>query len=857
MNNEDTKKIAEQNLAENQLAENQVEIQKNLEINNQTPVVLNVAEKGISSKNMVLPFIPMRDIIVFPGMVIPLFLARAKSLGALEYAKANNTQMFLVLQKDSKLDTPTKNKDLYQMGVVANVLQVISLPDGASKVLFGCVARAKMVSFKENEQAYLAEVDTNVHEFLDKKDQKKAEGLKRSVINKFEDYVRDNPRLSEEVFLSLSGLDDLSKIADIITINLEVDVVSKQRALEELDLFRRLRLVNSFLIHEIYLISLETKIDTQLKAQIEKGQKEYYLNEKIKVIKKELGEAESERDRLEKEIENLKNKIKKAKMSKKAQDAAYDELGKLKLMPYMSAEGTVSRNYIDALVSLPWNRLSKNDISLEKAKEILEEDHYGLEKVKDRILEYIAVSKRAKKLKGPILCLIGPPGVGKTSLGKSIARATGREFARISLGGVRDEAEIRGHRRTYVGAMPGGIIQKLSKLKTNNPLIMLDEIDKMASDYHGDPAAALLEVLDPEQNSTFNDHYLEVDYDLSNIMFITTANSYDIPDALLDRMEIINIEGYIESEKINIAKNFLIKKELEANVLTSDEIEFTDGAIIDIIRYYTREAGVRFLEQTIAKICRKVVKEILLSKLPKKEKIVITSDNLEKYLGVRRFKFGLIEEQDQVGQVNGLAWTEVGGDLLQIEVAIVKGKGNAIYTGSLGDVMLESIQAAITVVRSLSDELNLPANFYTKNDIHVHAPEGATPKDGPSAGISMCTAIVSAFTKIAVRRDIAMTGEITLRGEVLPIGGLKEKLLAAARGGIKTVIIPLENEKDLKEIPHEVLDLLEIKPVRWIKDVLKIALTQDPFNRPKRKKTTLTKKTKKEVRKGKANPKQK
>lgn len=768
----------------------------------------------------ILPGLPLRDVVVYPHMVIPLFVGRSKSIRALETAMAKGKQIFLVAQKDPAIDDP-KSEDLYSIGTVATVLQLLKLPDGTVKVLVEGTHRAQVVKASEEPGYYEIEfelfndmpISTTEHE-----------ALARSLLSRFEEYIKLNKKIPPEILSSLSGIDDLGRLADTVAAHLAVKVDHKQKILEAQDVKQRLELTLAQLESEIDLLQIEKRIQGNVKKQMEKSQREYYLNEKIKAIQKELGELDEASPF--NEVEHLKARIEAAGMSPEAHEKAMAELNKLKMMSPMSAEATVIRNYLDWLLEVPWQKRTKVSKDLAKAESILEADHYGLEKVKERIIEFLAVQQRVKKLKGPILCLVGPPGVGKTSLGQSIARATGREFVRISLGGIRDEAEIRGHRRTYIGSLPGKVIQKLAKVKVRNPLFMLDEVDKMAMDFRGDPASALLEVLDPEQNNSFNDHYLEVDYDLSEVMFIATANSLDIPAPLLDRMEVIRLAGYTEDEKLNIATRYLIPKQVKESGLKSSEITITDKAVLDIIRYYTREAGVRNLEREISKICRKVVKEILLQ--PKLKKLVVDHNNIEKYLGVKKFRYGLAEEKAQIGRVNGLAWTEVGGELLTIECVVVPGKGKFIYTGHLGDVMQESIQAAMTVVRSRAKQLGIPDSFPIKNDVHVHLPEGATPKDGPSAGIGICTALTSCLIKIPVRPDVAMTGEITLRGEVLPIGGLKEKLLAALRGGVKTVIIPQENIKDLKDIPKNVTEELEIRPVKWIDEVFEIALQQSP-----------------------------
>ena len=771
------------------------------------------------SNPQLVPVLPLRDVVVYPHMVIPLFVGREKSIEALDAAMSDNKKILLLAQKNAEVDDP-KPEDLYSIGTLSTILQMLKLPDGTIKVLVEGGERVQVESMLETNGYYSASVQPL--ESAGAIDDREAEVLIRSVLNLFDQYVKLNKKVPPEILTSLSGIDDPSRLADTISAHMSLKLDEKQEILEIRDPRARLEHIMSKIEGEIDLMHIEKRIRGRVKQQMEKSQREYYLNEQMKAIQKELGEM----DDTPNEIEELERKIEESGMSKEAREKAESELNKLKMMSPMSAEATVVRNYIDWLVSVPWKKKSKIRRDLARAEAVLEADHYGLEKVKERILEYLAVQQRVKKLKGPILCLVGPPGVGKTSLGRSIARATNRKFVRMSLGGVRDESEIRGHRRTYIGSMPGKIIQNLSKVKVRNPLFLLDEIDKMAMDFRGDPASALLEVLDPEQNSTFNDHYLEVDFDLSDVMFVATANSMNIPGPLLDRMEVIRIPGYTEDEKLNIALRYLIPKQVRENGLKEDEIHITESAVRDIIRHYTREAGVRGLEREIAKICRKVVKDVLLK--PVKKKVTVSSRNIEKYLGVKRFRYGKADERDQIGQVTGLAWTEVGGELLTIEAAVVPGKGKFIYTGQLGDVMKESIQAALTVVRSRASVLGIPADFNEKKDIHIHVPEGATPKDGPSAGIGMCTALVSALTDIPVKAEVAMTGEITLRGEVLPIGGLKEKLLAAHRGGITTVIIPQENEKDLVEIPKNIKDKLKIIPVRWIDEVLDIALAHRP-----------------------------
>lgn len=773
-----------------------------------------------TDETVMLPQLPLRDVVVYPHMVIPLFVGRPKSIKALEAAMERGKQIVLIAQKDAAVDEP-QPADLYEVGTLSTILQLLKLPDGTVKVLVEGTHRVQITEIKSEKEFFSVHFKQLEDQYADPFDR---EVLSRSLLGQFEEYIKLNKKIPPEILTSLASIDDLGRLADTIAAHMSIKIEDKQKILEATNIKERLELTLAKLEAEIELWQIEKRIQGSVKRQMEKSQREYYLNEKMKAIQKELGELDE--GSAGGDLEHLKAKIENAGMSKEAYDKAMAEFNKLRMMSPMSAEATVTRNYLDWLLDVPWKEHTKVNKNLSKAEEILEADHYGLEKVKDRITEFLAVLLRVKKLKGPILCLVGPPGVGKTSLGQSIARATGRKFVRISLGGVRDEAEIRGHRRTYIGALPGKIIQKMAKSKVRNPLIMLDEVDKMAADFRGDPAAAMLEVLDPEQNHAFNDHYLEVDYDLSEVMFIATANSLDIPAPLLDRMEVIRLPGYTEDEKLNIAMRYLIKKQIEQNGLQEKEIQITEAAVREIIRHYTREAGVRNLERDISRICRKVVKEILLK--PTKHQKIITQHNIEKYLGVKRFLYGLAEEKNQVGRVNGLAWTEVGGELLTIECVVVPGKGKFIYTGRLGDVMQESIQAAMTVVRSRGKVLGIPDSFPNKNDVHVHLPEGATPKDGPSAGIGICTALVSALTKIPVRSDVAMTGEITLRGEVLPIGGLKEKLLAALRGGVKTVIIPEENRKDLKEIPKNVTQGLTIKPVQWIDEVFEIALSHSP-----------------------------
>ncbi len=771
------------------------------------------------TEHIELPVLALRDVVVYPHMVIPLFVGREKSIKCLDAAMDSGKKVFLVAQKEAAVDDPTAEQ-LYSVGTVATILQLLKLPDGTVKVLVEGNQRAKINSFTDTGNHLLADIDFLHSTEVEEQEQ---EIFIRSAINQFDGYVKLNKKIPPEVLTSLSGIEDAARLADTMASHMPLKIKDKQHVLEIVGVTERLEFLMALMEGEIDLLQVEKNIRTRVKKQMEKSQREYYLNEQMKAIQKELGDLEDTPD----EFEGLKIKIGEAGMPEEAKTKASAELTKLKMMSPMSAEATVVRSYIDWMINVPWRKRSKVKKDLSKAEIVLNDDHFGLEKVKERILEYLAVQQRVNKLKGPILCLVGPPGVGKTSLGQSIARATGRKYIRMALGGVRDEAEVRGHRRTYIGSMPGKIIQKMSKVGVKNPLFLLDEIDKMSSDMRGDPASALLEVLDPEQNSEFNDHYLEVDFDLSDVMFVATSNSYNIPAPLLDRMEVIRLAGYTEDEKLNIAKQHLIAKQVGRNGLKNNEIEIEDSAIISIIRYYTREAGVRSLERDISKLCRKAVKEILLNKDIKK--IIVTADNLESYLGVQRFDYGKADESNRIGQVTGLAWTEVGGDLLTIECAAVPGKGKLSFTGSLGDVMQESIQAAMTVVRSRTEKLRINNDFHEKRDIHVHVPEGATPKDGPSAGIGMVTGLVSSLTGNPVRADVAMTGEITLRGEVLPIGGLKEKLLAAHRGGTKTVLIPKGNERDLKDIPENVKNDLEICPVKWIDEVLEIAL-QEPID---------------------------
>ncbi len=786
-------------------------------------------------ENEILPVLPLRDVVVYPHMVIPLFVGREKSIIALDRAMKEDQPILLVAQKQADVDDPEFD-DLYQTGTLANILQLLKLPDGTVKVLVEGSERCRVEEYLE-EEGFVAAKVSSVDE-IQTASAAESEVLQRTAISSFDQYVKLNNKIPPEVLNSLAGIENIGRLADTIAAHMSMKVEEKQNILEMENVVQRLETLISQMESEVDLLEMEKRIRGRVKKQMEKNQREYYLNEQMKAIQKELGEM----DDASNEIDELEKKIAAAGMSKEAREKAEAELNKLKMMSPMSAEATVVRNYIDWMISVPWKKKTKVRHDLKLAEQVLEEEHYGLEKVKERILEYLAVQQRVKQLKGPILCLVGPPGVGKTSLGKSIARATNRKYVRMALGGVRDEAEIRGHRRTYIGSMPGKILQNLAKVKTRNPMFLLDEIDKMAADFRGDPASALLEVLDPEQNHTFADHYLEVDFDLSDVMFVATANTLNIPPALMDRMEIIRLAGYTEDEKINIAMRFLIPKQVKNNGLKSSEIEISEDAVRDIIRYYTREAGVRGLEREISKICRKVVKNLLLTEQAKKE--LISSENLDDYLGVRRFSYGVAEDKDQIGQVTGLAWTEVGGELLTIEAAVMPGKGKQLSTGKLGDVMKESIEAAVTVVRSRSQVLGIDPAVFQENDLHIHVPEGATPKDGPSAGIGMCTAIVSALTKIPVRANVAMTGEITLRGEVLPIGGLKEKLLAAHRGGITTVLIPAENEKDLAEIPENIKQKLDIRPVHWIDEVLEVALQQLPKPESKKAGKTSAKKDK-------------
>ena len=771
-----------------------------------------------SSSVIELPLLPLRDVVVYPHMVLPLFVGREKSIEALEDAMANDKQVLLVAQRNASDDNPGAD-DIYQVGTVSNILQLLKLPDGTIKVLVEGGFRAAVDAVDDEGDFAVASVREIVSDDIAEDE---VEGLLRSTNSQFEKYVNLSKKVPAEVLTSLTGIDEPGRLADTIAAHMSVDLEEKQRILEISGIRNRLEHLMGLMEAEIDLFQVEKRIRGRVKKQMEKSQREYYLNEQMKAIQRELGEM----DEAPNELDELQTRIEDAKMPAEAKEKAEAELGKLKMMSPMSAEASVVRSYIDWMVNVPWAKRSKVKHDLKRATRILDEDHYGLDEVKDRIIEYLAVQKRVRKVKGPVLCLVGPPGVGKTSLGESIARSTNRKFVRMALGGVRDEAEIRGHRRTYIGSMPGKLLQKMSKAGVKNPLFLLDEIDKMGMDHRGDPASAMLEVLDPEQNHAFNDHYLEVDYDLSDVMFVCTSNTMNIPGPLLDRMEVIRIPGYTEDEKLNIAERYLIPKQVKLNGLKKDELFIAEDAVVDIIRYYTREAGVRALEREIAKVCRKMVKAITLEE--KQGGCTVDAEMLSDLLGVRKHNYGIAEEENKIGQVTGLAWTSVGGELLTIEAVAVAGKGRHVKTGSLGDVMQESIQAATTVVRSRSQMLGIPADYHEKHDVHIHVPEGATPKDGPSAGVAMCTALVSVLTEIPVRADVAMTGEITLRGEVLPIGGLKEKLLAARRGGIKTVVIPKENERDLKEIPDNIKEHLKIRPVKWIDEVLSIALESMP-----------------------------
>ena len=777
--------------------------------------------------NMVqLPLLPLRDVVVFPHMVIPLFVGRPKSIKALETAMEAGKSIVLIAQKSAAKDEPAP-EDLYSIGTVANILQMLKLPDGTVKVLVEGSQRAHINQVLDASTHFTVEA-TPIE--ADNEITAEVEAMRRTLVAQFDQYVKLNKKIPPEILTSLSGIDEPGRLADTIAAHLPLKLEQKQEVLEMFGAKKRLEHLLTLIEGELDILQVEKRIRGRVKRQMEKSQREYYLNEQVKAIQKELGELEEGAD-----LDDMEKRIKSAHMPKDARKKAETEFKKLRLMSPMSAEATVVRNYIDAIVSLPWRKKSKISTDLVKAEAVLDEDHYGLEKVKERIVEYLAVQQRVDKMKAPILCLVGAPGVGKTSLGQSIARATNRKFVRMSLGGVRDEAEIRGHRRTYIGSMPGKILQNMTKVAVRNPLFLLDEVDKMGMDFRGDPASALLEVLDPEQNHTFVDHYIEVEYDLSDVMFVATANTLNIPPALLDRMEVIRLSGYTEDEKVHIAIHHLLPKQMKNHGLKPEEISVSESAVRDIIRYYSREAGVRSVEREVSKICRKVVKMLVVRKGETTlKKVAVNARNLDKFLGVRRYTFGLAEKNNQVGQVTGLAWTEVGGELLTIESSVMPGKGKTITTGKLGEVMQESIQAALSVVRSLPRMLGIAEDFYQKNDIHIHLPEGATPKDGPSAGIGICTALVSVFTGIPVRADVAMTGEITLRGEVLPIGGLKEKLLAAHRGGIKTVLIPQENVKDLAEIPDNIKNRLDIHPVKWIDQVLELALERKPQALPEK-----------------------
>ena len=768
-----------------------------------------------------LPLLPLRDVVVFPHMVIPLFVGRPKSIKALESAMEQGRSIMLVAQRNASKDDPSAD-DIHRLGCVSNILQMLKLPDGTVKVLVEGVQRAEIDAVHSDDPHFTC--DYRLVQIAGGSSPE-IEALRRAILTQFDQYVKLNKKIPPEILASLGGIDEPGRMADTVAVHLPVKIEQKQEILETFPVHERLEKLLALIESELDILQVEKRIRGRVKRQMEKSQREYYLNEQVKAIQKELGEGEDGAD-----MEEINKKIKAARMPKEALKKAEAEFKKLRLMSPMSAEATVVRNYIDTLTALPWRKKSKVSTDLVKAEEILDQDHFGLEKVKERILEYLAVQQRVDKVKAPILCLVGPPGVGKTSLGQSMAKATNRKFVRMALGGVRDEAEIRGHRRTYIGSMPGKILQNLSKVGVRNPLFLLDEVDKLGMDFRGDPASALLEVLDPEQNNTFVDHYVEVEYDLSDVMFVATANTLNIPPALLDRMEVIRLSGYTEDEKVHIAQRYLLPKQMTNNGLKGNELSVAESAVRDIVRYYTREAGVRSLEREISKICRKVVKALLLAK--KSSRVQVTSKNLDKYLGVQRFTFGIAEKENQIGQVTGLAWTEVGGELLTVEAAAVPGKGKAVSTGKLGDVMQESVKAAMTVVRRRAARLGIAKDFHEKWDLHVHVPEGATPKDGPSAGVAMTTAMVSVFTGIPVRSDVAMTGEITLRGEVLSIGGLKEKLLAAHRGGIKTVLIPEENVKDLQEIPDNVKNRLEILPVKWIDQVLDLALERKPVPLP-------------------------
>ena len=785
----------------------------------------------IESKEDRLPVLPLRDVVVYPHMVIPLFVGREKSIEALDAAMSTDKRIILAAQTSASIDEPGPD-DIHQVGTVATILQLLKLPNSTIKVLVEGQQRTHLSDPDFEHGGFFSCRYSTADADPAAADEKSQSMLMRSVTNMFDQYVKLNKKVPPEILSSIAGVDEADRLADMIAAQMSLKVDEKQKILELFDSSERLEHLLHLMESELDLLQVEKRVRGRVKQQMEKSQREYYLNEQMKAIHKELGEM----DDVPNELDDLSRKIEKKGLSKEARKKANAELNKLKMMSPMSAEATVVRNYIDTIVGLPWKKKSKLGKSMAEAERILENDHYGLEKVKERILEYLAVQKRVKKAKGPILCLVGPPGVGKTSLGKSIARATGRKFSRMALGGVRDEAEIRGHRRTYIGSMPGKIVQNLAKVGRRNPLVLLDEIDKMSTDFRGDPSSALLEVLDPEQNHTFTDHYLEVEFDLSDVMFVATANTMNIPEPLLDRMEVIRIPGYTELEKFNIAERYLVPRKMKDNGLETSELIIEDDAIMSMIRSYTREAGVRNLEREISKVCRKVVREVSdVSSNDDRDddKVIVTAESVSDYLGVERYRFGRADDKNRVGQVTGLAWTQVGGELLTIESAIVPGKGKLSYTGQLGDVMQESIQAAMMVVRSRSEALGIDDEFHEKNDLHVHVPEGATPKDGPSAGIGMCTALVSSLTQVPVKADVAMTGEITLRGEVLPIGGLKEKLLAAQRGGVQTVIIPLENKKDLTEISDEIKAGLDIHPVQWIDEVLDLALESSPANKPK------------------------
>ncbi len=783
-----------------------------------------LGERDNPLENLELPLLPLRDVVVFPHMVIPLFVGRPKSIKALETAMEGGKGILLVAQKSAAKDEP-EAEDLYPIGCIANILQMLKLPDGTVKVLVEGTQRAKINRVEDQKALFIADVSPVAGD--DGADHE-VEAMRRAILAQFDQYVKLNKKIPPEILTSLAGIEEAGRLADTIAAHLPMKLELKQEILELFDVGERLEKLLSQLEAELDILQVEKRIRGRVKRQMEKSQREYYLNEQVKAIQKELGEGEEGAD-----LDEMDKKIKSAGMSKEALAKANAEFKKLKLMSPMSAEATVVRNYIETLTGLPWRKKSRVSKDLNAAEKVLDKDHYGLEKVKERIVEYLAVQQRVEKVKAPILCLVGPPGVGKTSLGQSIAKATNRKFVRMALGGMRDEAEIRGHRRTYIGSMPGKILQNMTKVGVKNPLFLLDEVDKLGMDFRGDPSSALLEVLDPEQNHTFQDHYVEVDFDLSDVMFVATANTLNIPPALLDRMEVIRLSGYTEDEKVNIAQRYLLPKQLKNNGVKREELTVTEDALRDIVRYYTREAGVRALERDLSKICRKVIKALVMKK--RKNKIIVNARNLDKFLGVRRYTFGMAEKQNQVGQVTGLAWTEVGGELLTIESVAVPGKGKTLTTGKLGEVMQESIQAALTVVRRRSKQLGIPEDFYQKNDIHIHLPEGATPKDGPSAGSGMTTALVSTLTGIPVRADVAMTGEITLRGEVLPIGGLKEKLLAAVRGGIRLALIPEENVKDLTEIPDAIKGKIEIRPVKWIDQVLELALERMPEPLPEEK----------------------